>query len=88
MLKNEGFFGGRWRCYQVAENGLVTKISDGFHHGDIENHLYYVSNGKTATAGWLNVDGKWYYFAEKEYAGPYYAVTGTNYTIDGKLYQF
>ena len=88
MLKNEGFLEVDGVAYQVAENGLVTKIADGFHHGDIENHLYYVSNGKTATAGWLNVDGKWYYFAEKEYAGPYYAVTGTNYTIDGKLYHF
>ena len=52
------------------------------------NHLYYVSDGRIATKGWLNVDGNWYYFEEKDYLGIYYAVAGTNETIDGKLYHF
>ena len=38
--------------------------------------------------GWLNVDGNWYYFAEKDNLGIYHAVAGTNETIDGKLYHF
>ena len=36
----------------------------------------------------MNVDGNWYYFEEKDYLGIYYAVAGTNETIDGKLYHF
>ena len=88
MAKNVGLLDVDGVAYQIAENGLATKVADGFYHKDTLNHLYYVSNGKTATAGWLKVDGKWYYFAEKDSAGIYYAVTGTNYTIDGKLYHF
>ena len=36
----------------------------------------------------MNVDGNWYYFAEKDNLGIYHAVAGTNETIDGKLYHF
>ena len=66
----------------------TTKAADGFYTGDVLNHLYYVSDGRIATKGWLNVDGNWYYFEEKDYLGIYYAVAGTNETIDGKLYHF
>ena len=88
MAKNVGLLEVDGVAYQIAENGLATKAADGFYPGDVLNHLYYVSGGRIATKGWLNVDGNWYYFAEKDSAGIYYAVTGTNYTIDGKLYHF
>ena len=88
MAKNVGLLEVDGVAYQIAENGLATKAADGFYPGDVLNHLYYVSGGRIATKGWLNVDGKWYYFAEKDSAGIYYSVTGTNYTIDGKLYHF
>ena len=88
MAKNIGFLAVDDVVYQIAENGLATKADDGFYRGDVLNHLYYVSDGRIATKGWLNVDGKWYYFAEKDYLGIYYAVAGTNETIDGKLYHF
>ena len=75
-------------AYQIVENGVATKATDGFYQKDTSNHLYYVSNGKTWGMGWLNEDGNWYYFAETDETGLYYAVTGTNETIGGKLYHF
>ena len=75
-------------AYQIVENGVATKVTDGFYQKDTSNHLYYVSNGKTWGIGWLNEDGNWYYFAETDETGLYYAVTGTNETIGGKLYHF
>ena len=88
MAKNAGLLDVDGVAYQIAENGLATKAADGFYTGDVLNHLYYVSDGRIATKGWLNVDGNWYYFEEKDYLGIYYAVAGTNETIDGKLYHF
>ena len=88
MAKNVGLLDVDGVAYQIAENGLATKAADGFYTGDVLNHLYYVSDGRIATKGWLNVDGNWYYFEEKDYLGIYYAVAGTNETIDGKLYHF
>lgn len=88
MAKNVGLLEVDGVAYQIAENGLATKAADGFYPGDVLNHLYYVSGGRIATKGWLNVDGNWYYFAEKDNLGIYYAVAGTNETIDGKLYHF
>ena len=75
-------------AYQIVENGVATKVTDGFYQKDTSNHLYYVSNGKTWGMGWLNEDGNWYYFAETDETGLYYAVTGTNEMIGGKLYHF
>ena len=88
MAKNVGLLEVDGVAYQIAENGLATKAADGFYPGDVLNHLYYVSGGRIATKGWLNVDGNWYYFAEKDNLGIYHAVAGTNETIDGKLYHF
>ena len=88
MAKNVGLLEVDGVAYQIAENGLATKAADGFYTGDVLNHLYYVSGGRIATKGWLNVDGNWYYFAEKDNLGIYHAVAGTNETIDGKLYHF
>ena len=88
MAKNVGLLDVDGVAYQIAENGLATKAADGFYPGDVLNHLYYVSGGRIATKGWLNVDGNWYYFAEKDNLGIYHAVAGTNETIDGKLYHF
>ena len=88
MARNVGLLEVDGVAYQIAENGLATKAADGFYPGDVLNHLYYVSGGRIATKGWLNVDGNWYYFAEKDNLGIYHAVAGTNETIDGKLYHF
>ena len=88
MAKNVGLLEVDGVAYQIAENGLATKAADGFYPGDVLNHLYYVSGGRIATKGWLNVDGNWSYFAEKDNLGIYHAVAGTNETIDGKLYHF
>ena len=88
MAKNVGLLEVDGVAYQIAENGLATKAADGFYPGDVLNHLYYVSGGRIATKGWLNVDGNRYYFAEKDNLGIYHAVAGTNETIDGKLYHF
>ena len=88
MARNVGLLEVDGVAYQIAENGLATKAADGFYRGDVLNHLYYVSDGRIATKGWLNVDGNWYYFAEKDYLGIYHAAAGTNETIDGKLYHF
>ena len=88
MVKNVSLVEVDGVAYQIVENGVATKVTDGFYQKDTSNHLYYVSNGKTWGIGWLNEDGNWYYFAETDETGLYYAVTGTNETIGGKLYHF
>ena len=88
MVKNVSLVEVDGVAYQIVENGVATKVTDGFYQKDTSNHLYYVLNGKTWGMGWLNEDGNWYYFAETDETGLYYAVTGTNETIGGKLYHF
>ena len=79
---------GRKEWYYFDKNGYV--VTGWLKWNGCYFYLNPISDGwfGRMETGWKKIDGKWYYFAEKEYAGPYYAVTGTNYTIDGKLYHF
>ena len=75
-------------AYQIDANGHATTATDGVYRKEVSGDLYYVSDGKTAKKGWKEIDGKQYYFAKTDSDGMYYAVRGTDYRIDGKIYRF
>ena len=50
--------------------------------------LYYISDGKSAEQGWKQINGKRYYFGQRDSSNMYQAKTNTICTINDKRYLF
>ena len=74
--------------YNIDASGHVSVASDGFYHSGLLNHLYYISDGKSAEKGWKEIDGNQYYFRDSDSDGMYWAVSDGIYDIENKYYRF
>jgi glucan-binding YG repeat protein len=76
---------GDWYYSSPVQDDKYGQMQTSWHIGDGDTHWYYLDPTTGAMAkGWVMVDGKWYYFAEKSDQPAYTNVNGVlQYTTIG-----